>query len=344
MRYSRRMIDLGWNQMAYSDRSGFVPGLAPMRITGEHRNHLIAQGECTGLKLHLPWRLRQASQCSRVRPAVGDWILAAKQTDDIGWAHAVFPRQTVIKRLLLGRGNIEQVICANVQVALILFAVDRKLRTRQLQLHAALAFDAGVSPVIVLTKVDLKGCIRSHIRRVHAVLPGIPVVALDARHGSAQALLAPWLQSGHTAIMLGASGVGKSTLLNTLACRRLRAVGTVRGTEKRGRHVTADRRLVPLQGRQGCVIDIPGLHTLLLPRAQVGAWDCFDDIRALATSCKFRNCRHGREPGCALRKALGSGDLHQDRWLAYRSRAEEGKATHLGQRGPRSGRRRGRKL
>ena len=234
--------------------------------------------------------------------AVGDWGLARQDADGSFWLTDFFARRSALTRRD-GDGR-RHVIVSNVDTALIVMGLDDDFSLRRLERFLALVEGSGVLPVVVLTKRDLCADPTHALTRLQARLPArVPHLALDARQASAGALLAPWLQPGQTLVLLGSSGAGKSTLTNALLGRPLQDTGPTREHDGRGRHTTTSRSLHRLPGG-ACLIDTPGVRTLRPDAdAQVLAAS-FDDIARLAPACRFRDCRHGSEPGCAVRVAV----------------------------------------
>ena len=282
-------------------------GEAPMRVTEIRRDSVClhdGQRECLAL---LPSSLAQELAGDAL--AVGDWVLA-QQPEPGRWrvVERVPPLTQIARRTNDGRGAARrQVLVANVDTALLVMGLDQDFNPRRLERYLALAHLAGVPPVLVLTKADTLDA-RALSRRVtearDTLRAGTPWFALDARDAGAAAAMAPWLARGQTVVMLGSSGAGKSTLTNSLCAEPLQDTGQVRVDDGRGRHTTTTRTL-RFASAGGCVIDTPGLRALRLDiddAAQLAG--VFDDVSALALRCRFRDCRHQSEPGCAVRESL----------------------------------------
>jgi ribosome biogenesis GTPase len=282
-------------------------------------------------------------------PAVGDW--AAVRSDD--GRHAVVDvlerHGTVVRR---GRGERAepQVVAANVDAVFCVFGLDRPLPPRRLERLLVLVHEGGAEPVIVLTKTDIAKSPERTEAVIDAVAPGTPRHATSVLTGAGLAELEPYLRPARTVALLGASGVGKSSLLNALAGADHQDVGEVRAGDRRGRHTTTARQLVAARGG-GCLIDTPGVRALGLWDADDGISDAFPDVEALAQGCRFRDCSHGAEPGCAVLAAVEAGTLDRARYESYRAlRAElsevegrlvdrqrargEGARPQVGRRGP----------
>ncbi len=249
--------------------------------------------------------------------AVGDWVLAAPDTWGRWWVHRRLPPMTQIaRRLHDGRDKVERaVIVSNVDTALLTMGLDHDFSLRRLERYLALVRLAGVDPVVVLTKLDLCHDVSRRLRDVDATLPsGVPALAVNGLAPGAAQALAPWLGAGRTAVLLGSSGAGKSTLTNTLCGAALQDTGGTRAGDGRGRHTTTTRTLhvTPLGA---CIIDTPGLRTLRLDADEGALHGVFDDVARYAAQCRFRDCRHLAEPGCAVRCGVLPGRLQSFRKL-----------------------------
>jgi ribosome biogenesis GTPase len=249
--------------------------------------------------------------------AVGDWVLAERNAHGQWWVRQRLPPVTQIaRRLHDGRDKVTRtVIVANVDTALLVMGLDHDFNLRRLERYLALVRLAGVGAVVVLTKADLCADAAARLRQVQALLPaGTAALALNALGDEPRLLLAPWLTAGATLVLLGSSGAGKSTLTNALLGQALQATRAARDGDGRGRHTTTARSL-HLTAEGACVIDTPGLRTLRLDgdAGDIGA--VFDDIAQLAPCCRFRDCSHQDEPGCAVSGVVASERLHNYRKL-----------------------------
>jgi ribosome biogenesis GTPase len=245
--------------------------------------------------------------------AVGDWVLAQRNVHAEWWVRErVPPANQIARRLHDGRDKVTRVVLvANVDTALVVMGLDHDFNPRRLERYIAFTKIAGVGAVVVLTKADLVDE-AERAARLHEALalvpPEVAVLAVDATAPAASHALEPWLGGGQTLVAVGSSGAGKSTLTNTLLGHTAQDTGPARAGDSRGRHTTTVRTLHALAGG-ACIIDTPGLRTLRLdaePDAVVGA---FDDIARLASQCRFRDCRHDGEPGCAVQGALAPARL-----------------------------------
>jgi ribosome biogenesis GTPase / thiamine phosphate phosphatase len=288
-----------------------APGAMLVRVTEVQREGLLLHdGEQERPARQLPALCAQLeAQADAV--ACGDWVLATRNTLGECWVHArVPPLNQLARRLNDGRDKITRVvIVSNVDTALLVMGLDHDFSLRRLERFVALVHLAGVTPVVVLTKADLCTDTARRLAQVQALLPAhASVVAVNALDAGTVAVLRPWLQAGQTLVLLGSSGAGKSTLTNTLAGSAVAVTQANRAGDNRGRHTTTVRTLhTTPQG--ACIIDTPGLRTLRLDADEHELASAFDDIGALALQCRFRDCRHGSEPGCAVRGAVSEQRL-----------------------------------
>jgi ribosome biogenesis GTPase / thiamine phosphate phosphatase len=277
-----------------------------LRVTQVQREGLVVHDGDGERPARLLPALRHALEAEADAIACGDWVLARDDGHGTLWAHQRLPPLTQLaRRLHDGRDKVERVvIVSNVDTALLVMGLDGDFSLRRLERFVALAQMAGVEPVVVLTKADLCPDAERRTQQVGELLgPSLPVLAVDARSPAALQQLAPWLVEGQSLVLVGSSGAGKSTLTNTLSGHEVAATGGQRHGDGRGRHTTTVRTLhgTP-QG--ACLIDTPGLRTLRLDGDPLALGAVFDDIATLAAQCRFRDCRHEAEPGCAVRDAV----------------------------------------
>jgi ribosome biogenesis GTPase len=279
-------------------------------------------------------RFRFDALASSDFPAVGDWVAlepasAGAGADDPATIIAVLPRRSAFvrsaadaNRRTAGHLVDEQVIASNVDVAFLVAGLDGDFNLRRLERYLAVAWSSGVSPVIVLNKADIARDLDGRLAAVSAIAPGVPIVVLSALTGDHLADLGAHLVPGHTSVVLGSSGVGKSTLVNALLGEQRQATADVRADDSRGRHTTTHRELFALPGG-ALLIDTPGIRSLEVAGADEGVDTAFDDIAGLAAGCRFTDCRHESEPGCAIRRALDAGTLGNARIESYRKLERE---------------------
>lgn len=256
------------------------------------------------------------------RLSVGDWVIARELGEDrmalLSWVEPYSSLQRAT-----ARGT--QVLVRNVDVALLVMGLDVDFNPRRIERYLALAAGGGASAVVVLTKRDIANDVDDKLDTLRARLPGAtPIVAIDATDAEAARVLEPWLTEGTTAVLLGSSGAGKSTLTNTLAGESVQSVGAVREGDGRGRHTTTARTLRRLPGG-ACVIDTPGLRALALALDETSLDAAFGDIAALALECRFRDCTHHAEPGCAVREHIDPDRLKNYQKLAREAQRQQAK-------------------
>jgi len=310
---------LGWDaSFADAFRPFEHEGLAPARVAVEHRSEYVVYTEQGELRAELTGKLRHDEE----HAAVGDWVAVALRADE-GRAtiHAILPRRSAFVRKVAWAETKPQVVAANVDVAFVVCGLDANYNVRRIERFLTLAWESGAQPVVLLTKADLCEDVEARVYEVESVAFGVPVHAVSAPHGDGVETVRSYIPEGRTAALLGSSGVGKSTLVNALVGEELLATQDVR-EDGRGRHTTSHRQLVPLP-EGGLVLDTPGMRELQLWDADSGLETAFQDVEALATQCRFADCAHGREPGCAIRAALTAGTLDLERLESWRKLQRE---------------------
>jgi ribosome biogenesis GTPase / thiamine phosphate phosphatase len=306
---------LGWDdgwEAAFAEHR--AAGLAPARVAIQHRGAYDLLTEEGELRASAANRLARAEEL----PVVGDWVGVDPEPSLID---AVLPRRTTISRKEVWQATREQVLAANVDVAFLVQALPLDFNVRRLERYLAMAWESGAQPVVLLTKTDLVDDVQPYLDEVEKVTLGsCPVLAVSALTGEGLDGMLTWFEGNRTAVLLGSSGVGKSTIVNALAGEELLATQEVREDDQRGRHTTSHRELILLP-TGGVVLDTPGIRELQL-------WDAdleqtFGDIEELARRCRFSDCAHDQEPGCAIREALAEGTLPVERWDSYRKLQRE---------------------
>lgn len=304
--------------------------LVPARIVAVHRDRLEGWAAADGARVDMHLRLSAALSDPEVppsaRPAVGDWVLARRavgldgKEGLAGIVETILPRRGILARKEAGLRQETQILAANVDQALLVAAVGHDFNLRRLERYLALAWEGGVKPIIVITKMDLAEEVEELRSKAESIAFGVPVSATSALDGRGIPELRALMPAGSTSVLLGSSGAGKSSLLNALAGIDLAATNAVRAGDERGRHTTTHRQLFAL--RDGAlVIDTPGLREIQLWADEDTIDESFPDIEELAASCRFRDCGHDGEPGCAVLAALENGSLDPDRhasWLKLR--------------------------
>lgn len=308
---------LGWSAREEAQfRALDEPDLRPARVAVGYGATFRVYLEEDETLADAAGRLRHAARGARDLPAVGDWVAIRWTPPARAVIQAILPRRSVFTRKIAGRGTAEQVLAANVDTAFLVSGLDHDFNPRRIERYLALTRAAGAEPVIVLNKTDVAPDLESQRREVDAMAAGAPVHAVSSKLEQGLESLAPYLQPGRTIALLGSSGVGKSTLINRLLGYERQPTREVRASDQRGRHTTTYRELVPLPGG-ALLIDTPGMRELQLWDAAEGVEETFDDIAALATGCRFTDCRHDSEPRCAVKAAVAEGRLPAARLESY---------------------------
>lgn len=313
------LAQLGWNDFFAAN---FAPhgavGCVPARVTLELKGFFEVTGEDGARLGECAGRFTHDARTAADYPAIGDWVAVIPQPGDDTRAtiHAVLPRQTRFSRKAAGEQDHEQVVAANVDTVFLVSALDGNYNLHRLERYLAAAWASGAKPVVLLNKVDLNDDTTAILAELAAVCRDVPIHIISAQTRRGLKALVPYLQPGHTIALLGSSGVGKSTLINRLVGERLQDTQEVREADNKGRHTTTQRELIVAPSGV-IVIDTPGMRELQPWGAAAGIDAAFGDVAAVAARCKFRDCSHTVEPGCAVRAALADGSLDATRWQTY---------------------------
>jgi ribosome biogenesis GTPase len=310
---------LGWSdelEDAFAEHG--ERGLVPGRIAVQHRGAYDVYTEAGELSARVAGRLRHEAAGPQDLPAAGDWVALDAAAAVI---HAMLPRRTKISRKTAWAETEEHVLAANVDVVLVLTALTGDLNLRRLERYLTTVWESGAMPAVVLTKTDLVPDFEAAMLAAESVAIGVPVHAVSSVTGVGVEEILAYTAGNRTIALLGSSGVGKSTLLNRLVGEDLLPVQEV-AADGRGRHTTTRRELVLLPG-EGLVLDTPGMRELQLWDAGEGFGAAFEDVEALASGCRFNDCSHTREPGCAVLGAVDEGRLELDRLRSWRKLQRE---------------------
>lgn len=315
------LASLGWSdEFARAFEPLAAEGLVPARVGAEHQHVyalLTAEGECLA---RVTGRLRYEASGRADFPAVGDWVAARIGCDAQATIHAILPRRSRFSRKTAGDEAEEQVVAANVDTVFLVMGLDGDFNPRRLERYLTVAWDSGAAPVVLLSKADLSDDPDARRRDIEAL--GAPTHLVSAKTGLGLEAIGAYLKPGRTVALLGSSGVGKSTLVNRLLGEERLRTREVRASDDRGRHTTSTRQLLALPGG-ALVIDTPGMRELQLWDSAGGLGATFADIEELGAGCRFGDCGHAREPGCAVRAAIAEGRLEPARLESYHKLQKE---------------------
>jgi ribosome biogenesis GTPase len=310
------LASLGWSETFAAAFAPFAAdGLVPARVGAEHQHVytlLTAEGERLA---HVTGRLRHEAGGRADFPAVGDWVAArCPPAEDRATIHAILPRRSRFSRRAAGDNDEEQIVAANVDTVFLVMGLDGDFNPRRLERYLTVAWESGADPVVLLSKADLCEERDERLRQIGGM--GAPTHLVSARSGLGLESLDAYLKPARTVALLGSSGVGKSTLVNRLLGEERLRTREVRGSDDRGRHATSTRQLLALPGG-ALVIDTPGMRELQLWDSVGGLGATFADVEELGASCRFGDCGHASEPGCAVRAAVEDGRLPSERLDSY---------------------------
>ncbi|WP_424244208.1 ribosome biogenesis GTPase [Elusimicrobium posterum] len=320
---------LGFNGR-FAAQSYQYEGLFPGRVSSQYKDLykiICENGEITA---GISGKLRFEAQAPSDFPAVGDFVMIDRITTQNGNAviHHVLSRKSAFIRRAAGTSNGGQVVAANIDTLFICMSLNNDFNLRRLERYLAIAWDSGAMPVIVLTKADLCEDAQEKLREAEAAAPGAEVLLTSAITEGGYKQVLQYIKEGQTGAFIGSSGAGKSTLINCLAGGEILATSGLRNDDK-GRHTTTRRELIVLENG-GMVIDTPGMRELGLESADLSK--AFADIDALSGGCKFGDCMHESEPGCAVQKALSEGIIDSERFLSYKKLKKEARYEGLNSR------------
>ena len=317
--YTGEPTDAAWREAMAAH-----PQATPARVIEQHRSgYVVANAPGDGVKAESLPEWQRPRFPAHERPAVGDWVLLEDATSKRPRIVALLPRHTGIKRGAAGEHYHQQVIAANIDTVFIVCGLDADFNPRRIERYLLLVGGGGAEPVVVLTKADQTEYSEDALAVLEELeMQGIALHAINGLDADSVAVLQPWLGPGRTVVLVGSSGAGKSTLTNTLLGEQRMKTNAVRANDSRGRHTTTHRALMPLP-TGACLIDTPGMRELKPTGEETLSEGGFADIEALAAQCRFNDCKHQQEPGCAVRAAIEAGEIEESRLLNYFKLKEE---------------------
>ena len=318
------LADLGWDAAREREFDAHrASGLLPARVSLEH-NH-VYRVLCEGGELlaEAAGRIKHRAVGRKELPAVGDWVAIRQDpSESRATIRGILTRRTEFTRKAPGKPTAEQVLAANVDRAFIVFGLDKPTNPRAIERYVALVRRSGAEPIVVLNKLDLAERLTDAVAEAAAVSAGAPVHAVETRTSTGVEVLEGYLAHGRTVALLGPSGVGKSSIVNRLLGEERLKTGEVRDWDQRGRHTSVHRQLL-LCATGGIIVDTPGMRELQIWDGDDALAETFDDVTALAAECRFRDCRHESEPGCAVKAAVASGAIEDARYQNFLKLARE---------------------
>jgi ribosome biogenesis GTPase len=309
---------LGWNAhwdslFAPHTRAGWLPG----RVAVEDKHHYQIYAEVGTWTGKVTGKFRSQARTQADFPKVGDWVAFEPQAgEERARIHAVLPRATQLARKRKGRETIAQVLVTNVDLAFIVHGLDRELNVRLIERFLVMTREGGVQPVVLFNKTDLDAQSARKVAQLRQAIGTVPVLTTCALTGRGFDQLEPLLRPGRTVVFMGASGVGKSSLINRLYGEEIQATTDVREGDAKGRHTTTWREMILLPGG-GLVIDTPGMREFHMWLSGEGIHEAFPEIESLALRCHFRDCSHTREQRCAVQEAVRAGELSEGRYQSF---------------------------
>jgi len=297
----------------------------PARVTAVHKNRyaLVCEyGEVYGrLKSKSYYADKYVGECEEF-PTTGDFVLIIYNTSGDSQIIKTLPRMTFFSRKDPTPGRGEQAVAANFDYVFIMQSLNQDFNPKRLERYLTLAWQSGATPVVILTKADLMDEYSEYIRIAERTAKGVSVYAVSAMTGKGMEALADYIRPGKTIVFLGSSGVGKSSLVNALAGEEIMAVNGIREDDSKGRHTTTHRQLIMLKNKT-MIIDTPGMRELGMWDVTVGLGEAFGDVEQFLGRCRFGDCKHQTEPGCAIKEAIANGELSKERWESYRKLGSE---------------------
>lgn len=314
----------------FEQQAAMFEGLYLARVSVQHKDLYKVVAESGEIQAEVSGKMCFMARDNSDYPVVGDWVMVDRVDDSGGNAiiHHILPRKNAFKRKAAGTSNQRQIIAANIDIVFICMSLNNNFNLRRLERYLSIAWDSMATPVVVLTKSDLCNDITTKLSEVYSVAIGVDILVTTCKSDDGYASVSKYIGSGKTAVFIGSSGVGKSTLINRLLGKEILATKET-GTDDKGKHTTTHRQLITLL-TGGVVIDTPGMRELQIESANLSK--SFVDIEELAQSCRFNDCTHQNEPGCTVREAIEKGILSADRLASYKKLQTEMKYQEMNSR------------
>ena len=319
-----QLSDLGWDSFFENNFHQFKDrGFSALRILRENREKYIACNKTGEYSCEVTGKFRFGTENKSQFPTVGDWVAVEILPGEMkAMIHALLPRKSVFSRKVPGMVTEEQIVAANINTIFIVTGLDQNFNIQRIERFLSIVWESGAVPVILLNKADLCADANSRLQEVESIAIGADVYTLSASQQMGMEQVSKYISMGKTVAFLGSSGVGKSTIINSLTGTDRLKVNEVNEHSSRGRHTTTFRELIILP-EGGMVIDTPGMREIQVWGDEEGLKQAFDDIEKLAENCRFRDCQHTKEPDCAVQEAIENGILAPERYRSYRKLKKE---------------------
>lgn len=312
------LLEIGWSDFFKKYFEPFAEqGFIPARVACEKKYLYIVYCENGEFDAEVSGKFRFDARAPSDFPAVGDWVaITMREDENKAIIHSLLPRRTCFSRKVAGTKTEKQILAANIDIVFLVSGMDREFNVRRIERYLTLCYNSDFKPVILLNKSDLCTDIEEKVREVESVAFKVSIHPMSALRNTNVEMLRTYLTSGTTAVFFGSSGVGKSTIINRLLGEERQIVRSTSTSTGKGKHVTVHRELIPIP-TGGLIIDTPGMRELQLWGDEDNLKASFKDIEAFAQHCRFRDCRHKNEPGCAVKKAIREGILAVEHYKNY---------------------------